>query len=105
MTTEPKEKQVLLTVGNVRVKEYDSMNVIIERFEEYTQPPRKKGETAKLVSGWRFKGYSDSVLKALLSIQRKELLIDYNAVSDLESYLKQVLDSNGTLLTALEDIS
>ena len=97
------KKQVILTIDNVRIKEYDSMNVVVERYEEYTVPPKKKGEPVKVVSGWKFKGYYNSILSALLFIQRKELLIDYNVVSDLESYLEQVDESNAKLLEVMKE--
>jgi len=43
-------------------------------------------------------------LKALKYISSKELLVDYNAVSDLESYLKQVQESNDKLLNLAEGL-
>ncbi|MEC1377336.1 hypothetical protein P9D39_24225 [Heyndrickxia oleronia] len=95
--TEIKEKRVILTVGNIRIKEYDSMNVVIERYEEVLNPVDKS--TSKK---WRFKGYSHSILSALLFIHRNELLIDKKDVSDLKSYLKCVEDSNTALLKVVK---
>src|SRR5690625_513586 len=95
------EREVLLTIGNVRIREYDSMNVQIERLEEYTSiQPVNEGKQRKRVmkKDWRFKGYSSSILDALEAINRKELLIDKKLASDLESYVKQVKESNEKIL-------
>ena len=93
---EPKEKKVLLTIGNARIKEYDNLNHQVEAYETYYNPKAKE-ET----SGWRFKGYCHSILGGLQLIQRKELLIDKNAVSDLKSYLNAVQESNEQLKEAV----
>ena len=94
---ESKEKSVLIDLGNVRIKEYDSLNVIIERLEEVVNP------TTKDVScKWRFKGYSDTILNTLKQIVNKELLVDKNAVKGIENHLKQIADSNETVLKAIE---
>lgn len=90
---ETKEKKVILTIGNVRIKEYDGLNVVVERLEEVNNPVTKE-----TVNKWRFKGYSRSILSALLFIQSNELLIDKNTVSDLKSHLEQVEKSNTALL-------
>lgn len=95
--TEVKEKAVLVTVGTIRVKEYDAQNVTLERSEEVFNP--KDGETS---TKWRFKGYFPTVFNALTFAVKKELLIDRNVVSDLKSYLKQVEDSNVLVLSALQ---
>ena len=94
---ETKEKSVLIDLGIVRIKEYDSLNVIIERLEEVVNPTTKE-----VSSKWRFKGYSDSISNALKQIISKELLIDKNAVKSIENYLKQIADSNETVLKAIE---
>lgn len=91
------EKKVLLSVDNVRIKEYDSMNVQVERYEDVYIPTEKKTEKK-----WRFKGYSKGILSALLFIQQNELLIDKNNISDLKSHLKQVRDSNSKLIEIAE---
>lgn len=90
------DKKVLITIGNVRIKEYDSMNVTVERYEDVFIPKEKKK-----VKKWVFKGYSRSVLSALLFIQRNELLIDKSNVTNLESYLNEVQQSNARLLEAV----
>lgn len=91
------KKKVILTVGNVRIKDYDSKNVTVERYEDVYNPITKE-----ITSKWQFKGYSRNVLSALLLIQRNELLIDKNTVSDLESYLNQVEKSNDALLEVVK---
>ncbi|WP_077622029.1 hypothetical protein [Sediminibacillus massiliensis] len=96
---QPKEKRVLLTVGNCRVREYDSLNVQIERYETYYNP-----KTKEQTQGWKFKGYSATILRALLTIQRDNLLINQNAVSDLETYLNEVHKSNEQLKEAIEEV-
>lgn len=93
-----KDKKVILTVGNVRVKEYDGLNVQIERHEEVFNPINK--ETSMK---WRFKGYSRSVLSALLFIQKNELLIDHEVVTDLKSHLEQVHKSNAALMEVVKE--
>lgn len=90
-------KEVILTIDNVRIKEYDNLNIVIERYEPVYNPTTKETNHK-----WRFKGYSDTFLKALKYISNKELLIDFNAVSDLKSYLKQVQESNEKLLKLAE---
>lgn len=92
------EKPVLATVGNVRIVDYNEMNVMVERYEDVFLP-----KTKEIVKKWRFKGYCNSILSALLMIQREELLIDRSAVSDLESYLKQVQESNDKLLEVMRE--
>lgn len=88
---------MLLTIENVRIKEYDSLNVTVERYEDVFIPKEKKK-----VKKWVFKGYSRSVLSALLFIQRNELLIDKNRISDLNDHLKQVKESNNKILAVIE---
>lgn len=101
MTTdkEKKEIQVFLQIDNVRVVGFDDKNVTVERIELTKRP----GEEEKY--RWRFKGYYPSVFKALKAIMTKEWLIDKNTVSDLETHLKQVIDSNNKILTKLEEIN
>lgn len=92
------EKKVIITVGNVRIKEYDSMNVTVERYEDVFIPMDKQ-----TIQKWVFKGYSRNVLSALLFIQRNELLIDKNSITDLESHLIQVEKSNASLLEVMNE--
>ncbi|QTB23094.1 hypothetical protein J1907_02980 [Lysinibacillus sphaericus] len=94
---ESKEKSVLIDLGVVRIKEYDSLNVVIERLEEVVNPVSKD-----VSSKWRFKGYSDTISKALKQIVSKELMIDKNAVKGIETHLKQIEDSNEVILKAIE---
>ena len=97
-TKVPTEKKVLLEIDNVRIKEYDRLNVQIEAYETYYNPIEKKD-----TQGWKFKGYSATVLSALLQIQRKEYLIDENAIQDLKTYVEAVKASNLKLRKAIED--
>lgn len=92
------KKKVILTVGNCRIKEYDSMNVTVERYEPVYNPINKK-----TTDKWRFKGYSPTIFKALLFIQREELLIDRNSISGLNDHLKLVRDSNAKLLDVIQE--
>jgi len=93
------EKKILIDLGNVRISEYDSLNVKIERLEEVRNPVTKEINTK-----WTFKGYSRTILTALESIQKNELLIDKNAVSSLENHLNEVIESNKKLLEAVASI-
>ncbi|MCC2248831.1 hypothetical protein JUJ52_02510 [Virgibacillus sp. AGTR] len=92
------EKKVLISVKNVRIKDYDSMNVMVERYEDVFIPKYKT-----TIKKWVFKGYSRSILSALLDIQRNELLIDRNAVTNLDSYLNQVEQSNAALMEVMKE--
>lgn len=87
---------MLIDLGTVRISEYDSLNVTVERLEEVLNPITKD-----TTSKWRFKGYLNTILDALQFISTKELLMDKNAVSDLKSYLKQVEESNAKLLEVI----
>lgn len=91
------EKAILIDLGTVRIREYDKLNVQIERLEEVFVPTTSQTEMK-----WRFKGYSNTILNALKSIVKNELLIDKNAVKGLESYLKRVEDSNNKILQAMK---
>ncbi|MEC5422379.1 hypothetical protein QGM71_02595 [Virgibacillus sp. C22-A2] len=91
------EKRTLVDISNVRIKEYDGMNVVVERYESVFVP--KDQQTIKK---WVFKGYSRSVLSALLKIQKDELLIDKKIVSDLGTYLGAVEKSNNELLEVVK---
>ncbi|MGX8791715.1 hypothetical protein ACW0TQ_08040 [Oceanobacillus sp. M60] len=96
-TKEKKESHVFIQIDNCRVVGYDERNVLVER-NELTKDPRTKEEKYR----WRVKGYYASIRQALYGILNKEWLIDENAVSDLNSYLKQVEESNQKVLDALE---
>lgn len=95
--SETKEKTILIDLGIVRIKEYDSLNVQIERLEEVLNPISKESSNK-----WRFKGYSDTILNALKLIVNKELLIDRNTANGLENYLKQVQEIHNKIMIALE---
>lgn len=90
------EKKVLIDLGNVRISEYDSMNLQIERLEDVTSPVTKQTN-----SKWVFKGYSRTILTALESILKNELLIKKESVTSLETYLNSVHDSNGKIREAI----
>ncbi|MCM3396812.1 hypothetical protein M3638_03025 [Oceanobacillus profundus] len=93
-----KEKRVILTIDNVRIKDYDSMNVTVERYEDVFIPKDKQ-----TIKKWVFKGYSRSILSALLMIQRKELLIDRNEIRDLNGFIKHVEQSNVRLMEVMKE--
>lgn len=97
MTT-TKEKEILIDLGTVRIKEYDSLNVKIERLEE-VQNPISKETTFK----WLFQGYADTILNALKLIVKKELLIDRKAINGLETYLKKVELCNDAVLEVMKE--
>ena len=93
-----KEKRVILTIDNVRIKDYDSMNVTVERYEDVFIPKNKQ-----TIKKWVFKGYSRSILSALLMIQRKELLIDRGSITDLNGFIKHVEQSNVGLMEVMKE--
>ncbi|MGF9978696.1 hypothetical protein [Viridibacillus arvi] len=92
-----KEKAILIDLGDVRIREYDNLNVTVERLETAFNPITKEYTT-----NWRFKGYSRTILTALQFILNNELLIDKKAISDLKSYLKQVEEINMRVQRELE---
>ena len=92
-----KEKKVLMNIDTVRIIEHDPMNVVVERLEQVINP-----QTKEATDKWAFKGYFSSIVSALQSITKNELLIDKNAVSDLETYLKQIEASNEEIMKALQ---
>ena len=92
------EKRVILTIDNVRIKDYDSMNVTVERYEDVFIPKDKQ-----TIKKWVFKGYSRSILSALLMIQRKELLIDRGSITDLNGFIKHVEQSNVRLMEVMKE--
>lgn len=96
---EAKEKKVLIDLGTVRVREYDSLNVQIERLEVVKDP-----KTDTTSSKWKFKGYSRTILSALESIVKKELLLDEITLGGLKGYLKQIKESNAKVLAAIERV-
>lgn len=93
------EKKVLIDLGNVRISAYDTMNLQIERLEDVTSPVTKQTN-----SKWVFKGYSRTILTALESILKNELLIERKSVSDLENFLKLVHVSNGKIREAIAQL-
>lgn len=93
------EKKVLIDLGTVRISEYDSMNLQIERLEDVTSPVTKQTN-----SKWVFKGYSRTILTALESILKNELLIKKESITSLESYLKSMHDSNGKIREAIAQL-
>lgn len=93
------EKQVLIDLGNVRIKEYNSMNHVIEIYEEV-----RKFASNEVEKKWRFHGYCSTILEGLESIQRNELLLDKTKISTLNDHLKQVKESNNKILLAINKI-
>lgn len=87
-----------MTIDNVRIKDYDSMNVTVERYEDVFIPKDKQ-----TIKKWVFKGYSRGILSALLMIQRKELLIDRGSVNDLKGFIQHVEQSNVKLMEVMEE--
>lgn len=98
MEKAPKAKRTLLEIENVRVIENDDRNVVVERLEESINPTIKE-----VTHSWKFKGYCGSILSALWLIVDKELLINRNAVNDLEGYLRSVEESNASVLMAIKN--
>lgn len=90
-------KKVLIDLGNVRIKEYNSMNHVIEVYEEVRMFASKDVEKK-----WRFFGYCNDVYSGLRTIQHNELLLDKTQINDLNSHLKQVEESNQKLLEVMQ---
>jgi hypothetical protein len=96
--TETKEKEIILEIGNCRIKEYDSLNVMVERYEEVFIP-----KTKETVMKWRFKGYSSTIRGALQLISINEWLIDKKAIKDFKTYLEQVQKSTAAILEVMKE--
>ena len=92
-------KRVILTIDNVRIKEYDRMNLTVERYEDVFIPKDKR-----TVKKWVFKGYVSSVLRGLLLIQEKEMLIDKENIDSLQDYINKVEWSNEKLVSAASEV-
>lgn len=84
--TKTKEKQVVLSVDNVRVIKTDELNYTVE------QQVTKDG-----VSKWTFKGYAGSIKNALALIVKRELLVDKARITSVSDYLSAVEASNDKL--------
>jgi len=97
--TKKAPKQTLLQIDNVRIKESDAYNLIVERYEKVYNPIKKENS-----EGWRFKGFNSSNVGCLKLITKKDLLIDEKAVSDLNGHLKQVRESERKMLDAIEGL-
>lgn len=99
-----KESEVLLMIGEtVRIIECDRLNVEVQRLETYYNPRVKEN-----VEGWRFQGYSDSVISALGLIQRKRLLVEQKALNDLTDVLQAVRESDmktGRAIAELKEVA
>lgn len=93
------EKPVLLTVGNIRIVRFDDMNVAIERLEEGIKPVTKE-----VVYNYRFKGYCDTVLKALEAILVNDWLVDESDISSAKGYVKRIEESNAELLEVMQEL-
>ncbi|GAQ18007.1 hypothetical protein OPHB3_1946 [Oceanobacillus picturae] len=91
------KKPIIMEIDNVRIRKWDESNYFIERLETYWNPKEKKETT-----DYKFKGYYSTVSACLKAISSKGLLVEEKDVSDLESHLKEVEQSNAKLMKALE---
>lgn len=97
--TETNEKKILIDLGNVRIKEYDKRNIVIEKIERVFIPTTKEQKDS-----WQFKGYSSTILSALETIVKNEWLIDQKTVSSLYSFLGIIQNENKKVLKVLEEL-
>lgn len=95
--TKPATKQIIMQIDNVRIREHDSYNLAVERYEEYYNPVEKKQS-----AGYRFKGYASNVLGALKLIMNKQLLVDEKEAGSLAEHLERVQESNDYVMQELE---
>lgn len=95
--TEIKGKRVILSIDNVSIVRDNRENLAIYRLEEVYNPFERKN-----IESFQFKGFYTTVLQCLKAIQYKELLINENNFKSVETYVKQVQESNEKLLKALE---
>jgi len=92
-------KQTLLQIDNVRIREHDSYNLVIERYETY-----KNAITKEELTDYRFKAYASTITVAIKIIMIKDLLIDYEALSDVKTLVLQVQESERKILDKLEEL-
>ncbi len=92
------EEKVIIEIDNVRIRRNDNLNYVVERLETSYSTRHKKEFTS-----YQFKGYYGTVAGALKGISYQELLIDENSVTDLKSYLEQVMESNEKILNFMEE--
>lgn len=91
------DEKDIITIDNVRIRRYNNMNFVVERYEDVFIPTKKTIEKR-----WVFHGYKSTILKALQLISSKELLINETQIKDLKGYIKQVEESNAKLAELLE---
>lgn len=91
-------KAVILTIDNVRIIRFNDMNLAIERYEDVFIPTKKKTEKR-----WVFHGYSSTILNALKSISRNELLVNETQINTINDYVKQVEKSNNKIKNLKEN--
>lgn len=90
-------KQTLLQIDNVRIREHDTYNLAVERYEIIHNPITKEER-----KDWAFKGYTSSIVSGIRQITNKDLLIDRNGQTDAKSLLKQMQESERKILDALD---
>lgn len=92
-------KPILLEIGHLRIIQYDDKNVEIQAYESKYNPFEKKD-----AFNWRFKGYSATVFEALRLIQNKCMLVDYDAIRDIKTAMKEHEKQTELILRKLEEV-
>lgn len=93
------EKRVLLDLGNVIIKEADRLNVEVFKLETYRNMRNKK-----IVTDFKFAGYSRNVISALKKIHREKLLIDANKIQELNDVIEQINKSDKFIENAIRKL-
>lgn len=93
------EKKTLVDFGDVRIRENNELNHVVERYVKSKIP-----KTDEIKESWKFIAYCTSVKSGLKIIKKNELLLDLDKIKDLDSYLEQVEKSNDKIQQKIKEI-
>lgn len=92
-----KDKQVIIDFGNVRIKEYDNYNYVIEVLKDTVNP-----KTKEKLNRWHRAYYNPTLYQSLRTINRNELLMDKEQIKDTKDILKQMQPSYNMIEKEIE---
>lgn len=92
-------KKVFIDFGDVRIKEYNEHNHVVEVLKETVNP-----KTKEEITSWHFEGYSPNLKASLQLVNRKELLMDKRSINDMESMLYEMNQSTLKLQEAISKL-
>lgn len=92
-------KQVLLTIDNVRVIQFDDKNVAVELLEPVTRK-----DTKETVMQWVVRGYYGNLPQAFKGIDQHEWLVDKSRITDIRTAVAEIEVGRKKLLAAVEQM-